>query len=164
MVTKQKKKEQIEKGKEIFKRSKALIFVDFTGTPTRSLNLLRDEFKEIGSKFQVFKKRIFKIVLKENNIEQPVDKFDGQLGVIFIPDNFEKNAKIVYKFSKNIPNLKIIGGIDLVERRFLDPDYVKMIGSLPSREVLLAQLLMMLTMPIKKLLFVLNEKAKRSEI
>jgi len=39
---------------------------------------------------------------------------------------------------------------------------VKRIGQLPSREVLLGQLAAMLTVPIKKFMFVLNEKAKQT--
>ena len=39
-----------------------------------------------------------------------------------------------------------------------------MIGKLPSREVLLAQVAGMLAAPIKMFLYVLNEKAKMVEI
>ena len=38
---------------------------------------------------------------------------------------------------------------------------VKMIGQLPSKEALLGQLAFMLTVPIKKLLFVMDAKVKK---
>jgi ribosomal protein L10 len=42
----------------------------------------------------------------------------------------------------------------------VDANEFKAIATLPSREVLLAQIAMMLTMPLKQMMMVLNERAK----
>jgi large subunit ribosomal protein L10 len=161
MKTKVQKVKHIEEGVKDLDKSQTLIFADFSGTSTKEINILRETLKAIGAKFQVFKKRLFRIAAEKNNVELPIEKFEGQLGVVFAPDDPEKVAGPIYKFSKTNENFKIIGGIDLKEKKFLEADFVKMLGSLPSREVLLSQLAAMFTIPIKKLLVILNEKGRK---
>lgn len=45
-------------------------------------------------------------------------------------------------------------------KNFLDAERVKFIGQLPSREILLGQLVGMLVAPIKMFMYVLNEKGR----
>lgn len=161
--TKAQKAEQIESGLKDLEKSRTLIFADFTGTPTKEISILRENLKALGSKFQVLKKRLFRIMAEKSGFELPSEKFQGQLGVVFIPNELEGTVGSIYKFSKTAKSFKVIGGFDLKEKKFLEADFIKMLGSLPSREVLLGQLAFMLTVPIKKFLFILNEKAKRSQ-
>jgi len=163
MRTKIQKSKQIEEVVNNLARSQTLIFADFTGTPTKEINSLREILKDKGLKFKVFKKRLFKIAFEKNKIEFPLKEFKGQLGVVFTPaEFFEEAASLVYKFSKTNQNFKIIGGFNLKDKKFLEDDFVKMVGSLPNREVLLAQLVFMLTFPIKKFLFVLDQLSKQT--
>lgn len=160
--TRKQKEKTVEEGIKDLAKSQTLIFADFTGTPTKEINALRELLRGINAKFQVLKKRLFRIAAEKNGVEFPAEKFQGQLSVIFAPDGLEEVAGPIYKFSKANANFKIVGGLDLKEKKFLEADFINMLGSLPSREVLLGQLAAMLTIPIKKLLFVMNEKVKRS--
>ena len=56
-----------------------------------------------------------------------------------------------------------MGGVQVAEKQFVPASDVIRLGQLPSREVLLGQLVGMLVSPIRSFLFVLNEKAKRGE-
>ena len=56
----------------------------------------------------------------------------------------------------------LLGGYDVAGKQPVDAATIVMIGKLPPREVLLAQLLGMIAAPIKSLLYVLDQKAKRS--
>jgi len=47
------------------------------------------------------------------------------------------------------------------ENRMVDAKEFNLVAALPSREILLSQIAMMLTMPIKKLMLGLNERAKQ---
>jgi large subunit ribosomal protein L10 len=163
MKTKLQKSKQIEEGLESLAKSQTLIFTDFTSTPTKEINSLREVFKEKGLKFKVFKKRLFKIAFEKNEIEFPLEGFQGQLGIVFTPEGFfEQAASLVYKFSKTNQNFKIIGGFDLKDKKFLEGDFVKMVGSLPNKQTLLAQFAFMLTVPIKRFLFVLDQLSKQT--
>ncbi len=164
MKTKKQKQNIIEEGINYLKNNENLIFVDFTGAPTKKLNELRQLLKQNNAYFKVFKKRLFNIVFLKNNLNFPLEKMTGQLGVIFIEqdEKIQEIASLINNFQKEVNSLKILGGFNLKEVKYLESDFIKMLGSLPSREVLLSQFIFLLTMPIKKFLFILNEKAKRS--
>ena len=71
----------------------------------------------------------------------------------------------IYKFFKEFEKkgFKILGLYDLLEKKFSDAETVKMIGQLPPKEILLAQLVGTIAAPIRTLMYVLQEHNKRSE-
>ncbi|MDD5431212.1 MAG: 50S ribosomal protein L10 [Candidatus Pacebacteria bacterium] len=167
-LTKQQKTEQVKLGADKIKSSQSLIFADFNKVSVENVKKLRKELKAQGSDFKVIKKRLLKIALKDAGLEFDPVQIKTQVGTIFIPKELSSLASAIYKFSKEIEKgkkgeFKILGGVDVVEKRFVDANEVIAIAKLPSREVLLAQIAMLLTMPLKQLMQVLNEKAKQPE-
>lgn len=163
MKTKQQKKEAIESGVKGMEKSETLVLADFTGVPTAELNAFRKTLRTMGAAFTVVKKRLFKLMLKEQGIEFDPTSLAGQLGVVFSPKDLVETAGATYQFSKGKEGFKILGGFALKEKKFLEGADVVRYGALPPREVLLGQLVGMLAVPLRKFLFVLNEKAKRSQ-
>lgn len=163
MLTKQQKKQQIEEGEDIIKNSKLLIFVDFSETSVEDLKKLRRALRDVGAKLKVIKKRLLNIAFKNSNINIDFSNFKLQLGTIFSEKDISEIAAPVYKFSQETNNkeFKILGGYDLLAKNFLDAEFVKMLGQLPSREVLLSQLVGMLQSPISKLMYILKEKGRK---
>ncbi len=161
--TKAQKTKAIEEGLKGLKNSEAIILADFTGLKVNDLNAFRKSLKTLDIGFKVLKKRLLKIIFEKEGIKFEREKFDGQTGVIFSPKDLIETSNIAYKFSKNKEAFKIVGGFDIKEKKFVEADFIKRLGQLPNREILLTQLVVMIGTPIKKLLFVLNEKAKRSD-
>jgi large subunit ribosomal protein L10 len=167
MRTKTQKKGDIEKGVEALAKSETVVVTDFTGLSANELNAFRRAVRTLGGVVLVMKKRLLKLAFAEKGIEFDPKEFAGQAGVVFSPKDIVETAGVVYKFSKPFAKkdiFKILGGFEIKAKKFIEGKEVKQIGQLPSREVLLGQLAFMLTVPIKKLLFVMNEKAKRSLI
>ena len=103
--------------------------------------------------------------MKDAGIDFEPKELKGQTGVVFGPKDFTETAQMVYKFAKlNEKFFKITGGFNLAEKKFLDAGMVQMIGSLPGREVLLGQLVFVLSGPIRNLMYVLQERAKKAEL
>ena len=164
MKTKAQKKEQIETGKEQLGKSETVVFTDFTGLSANDLSGFRKLVRGIGGVMVIMKKRLLTLALKEKGIEFDAKKLGGQVGVVFSPKDSLETANTVYQFGKpfRVKNIfNILGGFDLKNKRFMEKAEVETLGQLPSREVLLGELAFMLTVPIKKVLFVLNEKAKQ---
>jgi len=162
--TKAQKTKAIEQGLSDLKKSETVIIADFTGIPVNDMNTLRKVLKAIGAGFTVVKKRLLKLIFEKEGIEFDPKKFAGQTGVVFSPKDLVETSGAVYNFSKSKKDLfKILGGFDVKEKKFIEGGDVKRIGQLPGREALLGQLAFMLTIPIKKFLFVLNEKTKMVE-
>ena len=162
MKTKAQKKAQIESGVKGMQSSETLVLADFTGGPTAELNAFRKTLRTMGAAFTVVKKRLFKLMLKEQGIEFDTKTLEGQLGVVFSPKDLVETAGVTFRFSKGKETFKILGGFNLKEKRYLEGADVIRYGALPTREVLLGQLAQMLTVPIRQLLSVLNERAKQT--
>ncbi len=158
MKSKQQKNLDIKSGEELFKKSQSLVFVDFGKVSTQNLHLLKTKLKKINARFKVIKKRLLRIIFKENKVDfDPQSNFEGQVGTIFTPDDIYSAAGPVYK---SFGGIQALGSYDLKEKQFLAADAFKKIALLPSREILLSQLVGMLAAPIKMFLFILNEKNK----
>ncbi|KKQ23024.1 MAG: 50S ribosomal protein L10 [Candidatus Wolfebacteria bacterium GW2011_GWC1_37_10] len=163
MLTKQQKTQQIKESKELIKGSKMLIFVDFTGTTVDEIKKLRRALLAIGSKLKVVKKKLLRVALSEDKIDFNPEQFESQIGTIFSSADISEIAGPIYKFSKEAKNkeFKILGGYDLSAKNFIEGEIVKQIGQLPSREILLGQLVGMFAMPIKMFMNVLEQKSKQ---
>ena len=165
MLTKQQKTEKIEETQKLLDNSRSLVFVDFTDTSVTEITSLRKSLKAIGAAMKVVKKRLLRIALKGKGVELDTkEQFQSQLGTIFSPNEVFEPAGVVYKFLKNLKkgkNFQIVGGYDLSEKIFFNAETIKKFGQLPSREALLGQLVVMLTMPIRMMMCVLQERSKK---
>jgi ribosomal protein L10 len=179
MKTRQKKEQELKKATDLMSESEAIIFVDISKIPTHFLNAFRRELKKNLSELVVIKKRILKWGLsseggsssggKSKNINLDLNSLKTSFGTIFTK-NFELGAQTIYKFLKNLEkekifesaNEKFLVGYDLIKQKELDSKELITIGSLPPREVVLGQVLSGILSPIRGLIYILNEKAKRS--
>lgn len=169
MKTRQKKEQELKKATDLMSESEAIIFVDISKIPTHFLNAFRRELKKNLSELVVIKKRIFNWGLKSKNINLDLNSLKTSFGTIFTK-NLELGAQTIYKFLKNLEkekifesaNEKFLVGYDLIKQKEVDSKELITIGSLPPREVVLGQVLSGILSPIRGLMYILNEKAKRS--
>ncbi|MBI4094878.1 MAG: 50S ribosomal protein L10 [Candidatus Liptonbacteria bacterium] len=162
MKTKAQKQEELKKGKELLEKSSFLIFTDFTRVSSEQLRRIRQAARNVSARFMVIKKRLLGVLLKEKGMEFNAGEHKVSLGTVFAPD-IEQGAGVVYRTMKElgIEKEKILGGYDLKGNIYLSAEEVIAVGSLPPREVLLAQLLGMLAAPIRSFLYVLKEKSNQ---
>lgn len=158
MLNRSEKKEIISQGVIDVKESQSLVFLDFTGVQTGKLNAFRGQIRQVGGHFDVIKKRLLKLILAKANVAIDPETFDGQVGTIFAPVDIFNVAGPVYKAE----GFKVLGGFDLVGQKEVSVADIIMMGKLPSREVLLAQVVGTIAAPLRSFLYVLNERAKKT--
>jgi len=160
MLTKNQKTNIISDVKDMLKGSKILLFTDFTGTGVEEIKELRKLVRDLGAKYKVIKKKLMRVAFENSQIGFDPERFESQLGTIFSPKDISEIAGPVYKFSKEVEKkgFKILGAYDLEKGEFLDGDFVKKIGQLPSREIILGQLAGVLSAPLKMFMYVLDQK------
>jgi len=165
MKSRAQKTTELEKGKKLLKDSKFLVFADFTKITSEDLRRLRTELKKLGANFLVIKKRLLGILLKEKGAKVDTKEFKVSMGTVFSSE-VDKAAGPVYRFFKEFnPAMaaqKILGGYDLENNRQMDATEVLAIGTLPSREVLLTQLVRVVAAPLRSLMYVLSERSKQT--
>lgn len=171
MKTRAQKETELAKARELFDKSEALIFADFTKITAENLRKLRVELKKANANLLVIKKRILGLLLKEKGIDVDLQQFKTSVGTIFSMADAEHIAGPTYKFfsgmeipdgaAKDVWIKKILAGYDLNAKSAMDAQQIIYIGKLPPREVVLAQLLGMLAAPVRSFLYILSEKSKQ---
>jgi len=160
MKSKIQKKVELDENLDKISESKTIIFTDFSGVKTKEISILKNKLKEFDSSYKVVKKRLMRVAFEEKGIKFNPEELEAQLGVIFSPKELIDIASGVYKFSKSNDNFKILGGYDLEKNEPLGLEYINQISLLPLKEVLLGQLVGMISAPLKMFMLVLNERAK----
>lgn len=165
MLTKAQKKEHVAAGGKLITASKALVFADFTGAPTKEVNKLKNELKKSGATFKVIKKRLLKIALKDAGIETGALDGKSQAATVFSPGDLTTVAGPIFKFSKELAKskieFKVLGAYDRESNVAVSVQEFNVIAKLPSREVLLAQVVGTMSGPIRKFMVALQEIAKK---
>jgi len=153
--TKQQKEILIKAVTEKAKESKALVFANYKGVTVKNLTAIRRELAKSGSSWQVLKKTLLNIALKNAGIEINARELDGQVGVAFSHDEVAA-AKVISEFQKNnkdVP-LTIEGGS--LGNKALSVNEIKALAKLPSQKELRAQLVGTLQAPISSFVRVLG--------
>jgi large subunit ribosomal protein L10 len=137
----------IKKVAESAKNAKALVFSDFKGVSVKDISAIRSELRKSGSTFQVMKKTLLNIALRDAGIAVDARKLEGQIGVAFSTDEVSA-AKAIADYMKANKELKlsIVGGA--LEGKALSADEVKALAKLPSKDELRGMLVGTLQAPI----------------
>lgn len=157
-ITKTKKQDILNDLREKISRQKSIIFVGITGIGVKELSDLRNKIKAIGGSFQVVKKTLAQIALKEKSLDFDKKAFKEETALVFGFQDEIGAAKEVFQFSKKNDKLKILGGF--IENIFRDSKEVAVFAQLPGREELLGRLLGSMSASASGLVNVLNGNIK----
>ncbi len=97
MQTRQKKAAVVALLVEKIRASKAVVYAQYQGVTVKSLTEMRRELAKSGSSWQVMKKTLLGIALKEAGVEGNVRELPGQVGVAFSSDEVAA-AKVLAEF------------------------------------------------------------------
>jgi large subunit ribosomal protein L10 len=172
MKSKAQKQEELNEARGLLEKSQALVFTDFTKVTAEKVRQFRRELTKADADFLVIKKRLLSILLKEKGIDVDLAQFKISVGTIFSRGDVEKIAGPAFAFfsklevpeggAKDVWVKHLLGGYDLVKKEPLDGAQMVYIGKLPPRDVVLSQLLGILSAPIRSFLYVLDQKSKQS--
>ncbi|MBN1298425.1 MAG: 50S ribosomal protein L10 [Actinobacteria bacterium] len=154
-MPKQYKVEEVQKIKEVFENNEGLIFADHSGMKAQDAVAVRDKLVEIESYLKIVKNTLALIAAKDvfENIDLS-GVFSGPTSIIAVQKDMASTAKIIKDFSGDMEALKIKAGI--LEKRLLDAASIEKIASLPSREVLLTNLVVTMNTPVCRLVNILS--------
>jgi len=129
----------VEELHDKFTRSKVLILTDYTGLNVEDMNVLRSKLRESEIEYKVVKNTLLRRAAEGTDAAHIVDSFKGPSAVALSYDDPVAPAKVLTDFAKEHDKLEIkIGAMD---GKVLDANAIKALSRLPSREVLLSQLL-----------------------
>ncbi len=118
----------------------------------------RKKLKGLGASVFVSKNTIAQIALKDLEYQALAEKITGQTAIVCSESEVSVIAKAIVEFEKECEGVVVQAG--LLEDRILDSAEVKKLSDLPSREALLATLLVTLQAPAARLAGALNAKSR----
>lgn len=154
-MNKQQKEMVVQELRNNFTHHKASFIVSYKGLTVEQLKSLRNDLYTTGGVFKVAKARLMKRAVEGTESAKDLDPFlKEQIGIVFASGQPPAVAKTLHEFSKKNESLKLIVGC--LDDKVFDAAAVVRIASLPSKEVLLAQVCGTMKMPMVQFVGVLN--------
>jgi len=133
------KKKIIEDLHEKLLRAKVVILSDYKGLDVSSINNLRRNLRAVGIEYQVVKNTLLIRASEDTDAALIKETFNGPNAVALSFDDPVAPAKVLIKFAEENKNLEIKKGV--MDGKVLDLNRIQMLSVLPSRELLLRQIL-----------------------
>jgi len=129
-----------------FKDHPNFIITSYMGSSVSDLEQLRKNLKKNSADYLVVKNSILKVVFEKMKLQDESSMIEGGMGIALSGDDIISTCKILVNFAKDHDKLKIKSAV--ADGEYLPVEKVKQLASLPTKEVLLAQVVGGIKWPI----------------
>lgn len=137
-MSKTERQAEVDALTEKLKGSANLYVTDFSGLTVIRMTDFRRRLRAVGAGYVVVKNSLARRALQAGAIAAlDGDLFKGPIGVVLAGNDPLPAAKVLGEFAKQHEKPRVRAG--LVDGRQVEPAYIKRLGELPSRDVLLGQ-------------------------
>ena len=143
------KQELVDEIKQKVQNAKTVVFVDYRGKTVADDTKMRAEFRKNGAEYRVYKNRLMLRALNELGYTGCESYLEGTTAVAFGYEDELAPARIVANSKSENCEFPVKFGI--YNNQVVDANEIKKLASIPTREVLLAQLVGMLSAPMRGL-------------
>ncbi len=158
-LSKDSKKEILQDLIEKLKESKGVVLTDYQGMNVSQISSLRNELREKKVEFKIVKNTLMEKASEELNVEDLTKDLIGCTAIAFSGEDGVAPARLLKEyFKKNKIDLKVKSG--LIDGRVFSSEKIMEIASLPSKDVLIAQMINGVKSPLYSLVFVLQGPLK----
>ena len=140
------KEQLIQQTADSIRGVRGLYLADFSGMTVESLSLLRKRCREEKVHFRVVKNTLLKRAFNKHGITALDPFLVGPTGVVFSATSDVSPARILSGFAKEFERPRLKAAV--VDGRLFDEKDIARIAALPSREVLMSQLLGTIIAPL----------------
>ncbi len=141
------KQQTIEELNDVFSRAKSALLAHYHGISAADMAVLRTHMRERAVDFRVIKNTLARKATKGTPLEALENDFKGPVSLLVSFDDAVAPAKALSDYAKSgvEKSPEVVAGI--VEGQAVSPAEVKALADLPSKEVLLSQMLSVKTGP-----------------
>ncbi len=158
-MNREQKSENVAAVKGKFDAAKMAILTEYRGLTVGQMAELRREMYGADGEYKVIKNTLVRIAMKDGEFAVLEPLLKGPNGWVFSYQDPVSLSKALVKFSEHHGMLKIKGGV--LEGEFLEPEKVKDLAKMPSREQLQAKLLALMQAPATQLVRLIQEPGAR---
>jgi len=168
-ISKEKKHQVVEELTALLRESQGTILVDYRGLNVSDLTRLRRQLRDEGGVLRVAKNTLTRLALQQAGLPIPDKLLEGPTALVFLTRDVAVPAKTLLDFARDTGILTIKGG--LAGSIIMDAQAAEALARLPTREILLAQLLAaiqgpmvnltgLLMAPLRDLVYALQARAE----
>jgi large subunit ribosomal protein L10 len=154
MLTKEQKLAQSQLLRDNLADVKTMFLLDNRGLKVNDVNILRSEVRNTNATYRVVKNSVARLAVAGTDKEAIAPYLVGPKVLAYTAGDGVALAKVLKTFIKKHPELSFEQA--LLEGQILEGAEAEKIADLPSREELVAKLLMLLQSPIRRLAVALN--------
>lgn len=159
-ISKDKKREIIEKLNDAFKEASAITFVGFTKLTVADSSKMRNELAQAGVRLFVAKKTLIRKALETRGYAGTLSELPGEVAVAWTTVDVTAPARGVHDYSKKLKGvLTLLGGV--FENAFVDASQMVAIATIPPMPVLRGMFVNVINSPIQGLVVALNKIAEK---
>lgn len=148
------KKQLVAETKDRFDRAQSVVLVEYRGLNVSETTDLRAQLRAAGVEMKIVKNTLVKRAAEDQGITGLNQYLEGPTAGVFSIQDPVSGPKILAEFAKTHKQLVIKAGV--LENKVIDAEGVKALADLPSREVLLAQVLAGIQGPLAGMVNVLQ--------
>lgn len=127
--------------------SDAALLTEYRGLSVAQMAELRGQLRGVGTEYKIYKNTLVRRAVNSLDITELDQTLTGPTAIAFVKGDAAAAAKTLREYAKANPALIVKGGV--LGTKVLDEADAKALASLPSREVLLAQIAGLFAQPMQ---------------
>lgn len=155
------KEAKVQEIKEKMEKAQGIIIASYQGLTVEEDTELRRRLRAEGIEYKVYKNKLTLLAAKELGYEGLEGTLVGPLSIAFGYNDPTAPARVLSAFAKEHNKLSLKGAI--VQGEVYDEAEVKVLASIPPKEVLIAKLLGSLKSPLSSFVYLLNAVKENKE-
>ncbi|MDR1564268.1 MAG: 50S ribosomal protein L10 [Oscillospiraceae bacterium] len=155
------KKQQVVELSEQLKASVSGVLVSYKGITVADDTKLRKELREANVKYSVIKNTLVKRAAAIAGIDGLEPVLEGTTAVATSEGDYISPARILVKYAETSKTFEIKSGF--MDGKVIEPSQITRLAKIPSKEILLAQVLGGFLAPLSGLAVVLNQIKEKKE-
>jgi large subunit ribosomal protein L10 len=158
-LKREEKRERIADLQRQMSQAKVAILTRFSGLNVEKMTQLRRELSKAAVEYRVIKNTLFRLAVRGTDKEGLTSHIEGPLGVAWSQSDPVAPARVLAKYSKEWPELKVLMAAS--DGRIWGPAEIQAWVSLPSLEGLRAKVLGLIQAPATTLVRLMGTPATR---
>ncbi len=136
------KKEVVAELHGKLKDAKLAVLTNYSGMSVAKITALRNDLRKSGTEFKVVKNTLLRIASQDTPYSGMQEHLKGPLAIAINSGDVVAPSKVLVEFAKKNAELEIVFGF--LQGRYLAKAQIDALAELPSKEVLIGQLLSVL--------------------
>ena len=151
----------IDEIKEKLDGAQSAVVIDYMGITVAQADVMRKKLREANVDYTVYKNTLVKRAIEGTEFEGLAEVLDGPSALAISKDDATAPARVLNEVIKDYKKMEFKAGV--VEGTYYDEKGIKVIATIPSREVLLGRLLGSIQAPVANFARVIKQIAEKNE-